>query len=78
VVFLGMHLDLGKVCNSQSGTAGSRAQSSRNNGGLSMGSSINSIDFLWAAYIVVVLANVGFVARLIRRANTAKAVDRSE
>ena len=32
-----------------------------------MPSSVNSIYFLWAAYLVVVLANVGFVFWLRRR-----------
>ncbi|HTF68624.1 MAG TPA: hypothetical protein VK638_38700 [Edaphobacter sp.] len=43
-----------------------------------MGSSINGIHFLWAAYIVVVLANVGFVLRLMRRADAAKLEDRRD
>jgi hypothetical protein len=37
-----------------------------------MESSINSIHFLWAAYVVVVLANLGFVLRLIRRFKASK------
>jgi len=41
-----------------------------------MESSINSTHFLWAAYIVVVLANLGFVLRLFRRSHAAKTADR--